>query len=137
MIDMVLAYQQQDDKGKSKRKLEVFEKHLKEEGLEIETEHATVMTQIRNLNRHFKMKPFSYFQASQDHKTSFMKIHAPNIVLERYADIVNMQKPIKVTIDIYLSLITKLCSVSLASHMEMMMETRRERRAGSKSFGIE
>ena len=97
---MVLAYQQQDDKGKSKRKLEVFEKHLKEEGLEIETEHATVMTQIRNLNRHFKMKPFSYFQASQDHKTSFMKIHAPNIVLERYADIVNMQKPIKVTIDI-------------------------------------
>ena len=42
MIDMVLAYQQQDDKGKSKRKLEVFEKHLKEEGLEIETEHATV-----------------------------------------------------------------------------------------------
>ena len=40
---MVLAYQQQDDKGKSKRKLEVFEKHLKEEGLEIETEHATVI----------------------------------------------------------------------------------------------
>ena len=137
MIDMVLAYQQQDDKGKSKRKLEVFEKHLKEEGLEIETEHATVMTQIRNLNRHFKMKPFSYFQASQDHKTSFMKIHAPNIVLERYADIVNMQKPIKVTIDILSLLITKLCSVSLASLTEMMMETRRERRAGSKSFGIE
>ena len=40
---MVLAYQEQDDKGKSKRKLEVFEKYLKEEGLEIETEHATVI----------------------------------------------------------------------------------------------
>ena len=66
-----------------------------------------------------------------------MKIHAPNIVLERYAEIVNMQKPIKVTIDILSLLITKLCSVSLASHTEMMMGTRRERRAGSKSFGIE
>ena len=32
-----------------------------------------------------------------------MKIHAPNIVLERYAEIVNMQKPIKVTIDITIS----------------------------------
>ena len=42
-IDMVLAYQQQDDKGRSKRKLEVFEKHLKEEGLEIETELETVL----------------------------------------------------------------------------------------------
>ena len=41
-IDMVLAYQHQDDKGRSKRKLEVFEKHLKEEGLEIETELETV-----------------------------------------------------------------------------------------------
>ena len=39
---MVLAYQHQDDKGRSKRKLEVFEKHLKEEGLEIETELETV-----------------------------------------------------------------------------------------------
>ena len=38
-------------------------------------------------------------QASQDHKTNFMKIHAPNIVLERYAEIVNMQKPIKVLED--------------------------------------
>ena len=40
---MVLAYQQQDDKGRSKKKLEVFEKHLKEEGLEIETELETVI----------------------------------------------------------------------------------------------
>ena len=39
---MVLAYQKQDDKGRSKKKLEVFEKHLKEEGLEIETELETV-----------------------------------------------------------------------------------------------
>ena len=42
-IDMVLAYQQQDDKERSKRKLEVFEKHLKEEGLEIEIELETVI----------------------------------------------------------------------------------------------
>lgn len=40
---MVLAYQQQADKGRSKKKLEVFEKHLKEEGLEIETELETVI----------------------------------------------------------------------------------------------
>ena len=53
MIDMVLAYQQQDDKGKSKRKLEVFEKHLKEEGLEIETEHATVINNEAKI-KHFK-----------------------------------------------------------------------------------
>ena len=38
-----------------------------------------------------------YLQASQDNKTNFLKIHAPNIVLERYAEIISMQKPIKVT----------------------------------------
>ena len=41
-IDMVLAYQEADDKGRAKSKLEVFEKHLKEEGLEIETALKTV-----------------------------------------------------------------------------------------------
>ena len=39
---MVLAYQEADDKGRAKSKLEVFEKHLKEEGLEIETALKTV-----------------------------------------------------------------------------------------------
>ena len=66
-----------------------------------------------------------------------MKIHAPNVVLERYAEIVNMQKPIKVTIDILSLLIIKLRSVSLASRTEMMMGTRRERKVGSRRFGIE
>ena len=41
-IDMVLAYE--DHGGKSTRKREVFEKHLKEEGLELETENRTVTT---------------------------------------------------------------------------------------------
>ena len=40
----------------------------------------------------------SYFQTSQDGRTNFLKVHAPEPVLERYADIINMQKPIKAKI---------------------------------------
>ena len=35
------------------------------------------------------------FQTSQDGRTNFLKVHAPLQVLQRYADIINMQKPIK------------------------------------------
>ena len=47
-IDMVLAYE--DHGGKSTRKREVFEKHLREEGLELETENRTVTTKKYLLN---------------------------------------------------------------------------------------
>ena len=43
----------------------------------------------------WKITLFSYFQTSQDGRTNFLKVHAPEPVLERYADIINMQKPIK------------------------------------------
>ena len=45
---MVLAYE--DHGGKSTRKREVFEKHLREEGLELETENRTVTTKKYLLN---------------------------------------------------------------------------------------
>ena len=41
-IDMVLAYQEDNDKNRSKKKREVFEKLLNEQGLELETEHKAV-----------------------------------------------------------------------------------------------
>ena len=37
----------------------------------------------------------SYFQTSQDGRTNFLKVHAPEPLLDRYAEIINMQKPIK------------------------------------------
>ena len=39
---MVLAYQEDNDKNRSKKKREVFEKLLNEQGLELETEHKAV-----------------------------------------------------------------------------------------------
>ena len=41
-IDMILAYQDENDKTRVKKKREVFEKLLKEQGLELETEYKTV-----------------------------------------------------------------------------------------------
>ena len=41
-IDMILAYQDENDKTRDKKKREVFEKLLKEQGLELETEYKTV-----------------------------------------------------------------------------------------------
>ena len=44
----------------------------------------------------FSMENFiSYFQTSQDGRTNFLKVHAPQPLLDRYAEIINMQKPIK------------------------------------------
>ena len=39
---MILAYLDENDKTKEKKKREVFEKLLKEQGLELETEYKTV-----------------------------------------------------------------------------------------------
>ena len=53
----------------------------------------------RNINfytfRNDALNVIWYFQTSQDGRTNFLKVHAPQPVLERYADIINMQKPIK------------------------------------------
>ena len=39
---MVIAYEDDEDKKGARKKREVFEKHLKDEGLELETEYKTV-----------------------------------------------------------------------------------------------
>ena len=39
---MILAYQDENEKSRTKKKREVFEKLLKEQGLELETEYKTV-----------------------------------------------------------------------------------------------
>ena len=41
-IDMILAYQDENEKTRVKKKREVFEKLLREQGLELETEYKAV-----------------------------------------------------------------------------------------------
>ena len=50
-IDMILAYQDENDKTRAKKKREVFEKLLKEQGLELETEYKTVSDFHLQINR--------------------------------------------------------------------------------------
>ena len=49
-----------------------------------------------NLNTFAFLTKFSSLQTSQDRKTNFLKVHAPWDILARYADILNLQRPIKV-----------------------------------------
>ena len=39
---------------------------------------------------------FGFVKNSQDKKTNFLKVHAPWEILARYADILNLQRPVKV-----------------------------------------
>ena len=47
---MILAYEDQEDKNRSKKKRETFEKHLRDQGLELETELKTVKVETLNAN---------------------------------------------------------------------------------------
>ncbi|KAK8720285.1 hypothetical protein OTU49_013442, partial [Cherax quadricarinatus] len=75
-IDFVLVYKEEDDPTRNERR-RVFEHNLKEEGLDLETEDKN---------------------QSQDGLTYFVKIHAPVDLLVRYAEVMNIKKPIKVSV---------------------------------------
>ena len=47
---MILAYEDQEDKNRSKKKRETFEKHLRDQGLELETELKTVKVETLKAN---------------------------------------------------------------------------------------
>uniref|UniRef100_A0A8C6P2K8 Anoctamin n=1 Tax=Nothobranchius furzeri TaxID=105023 RepID=A0A8C6P2K8_NOTFU len=72
-IDFVLSYIDDKDERKQERRRE-FEANLEKEGLELETEDKS---------------------DSKDHKTYFLKIHAPWNVLAKYADILKIKVPFK------------------------------------------
>ncbi|XP_042204998.1 anoctamin-4-like isoform X1 [Homarus americanus] len=72
-IDYVLVYREEDDPAKVEMR-KAFEENLLEKGLELETEDKN---------------------QSQDGETYFVKIHAPWDLLVRYAEIMNLKKPIK------------------------------------------
>uniref|UniRef100_A0A3B3X1S1 Anoctamin n=1 Tax=Poecilia mexicana TaxID=48701 RepID=A0A3B3X1S1_9TELE len=72
-IDFVLSYVDDKDERKQERRKE-FEANLQKEGLELETEDKS---------------------ESKDHKTYFLKIHAPWEVLATYADVLNIKVPFK------------------------------------------
>ncbi|XP_076076765.1 anoctamin-1-like isoform X4 [Mytilus galloprovincialis] len=76
-IDYVLAWELDDDDDKHKNRnikaREIFEKNLREEGLQLE-EDLTV---------------------SKDEEADFMKVHAPYEVLTRYAEILKLKMPVK------------------------------------------
>lgn len=71
-IDFMLAWA--DDLIRKEDKRRCFLEHLKKEGLEVETEHKS---------------------HSQDGKTYFAKLYAPWKVLTKYAEFLNMKKPLK------------------------------------------
>ncbi|XP_045615890.1 anoctamin-4 isoform X2 [Procambarus clarkii] len=72
-IDFVLVYREEEDPVHIEQR-RVFEQNLKEEGLDLETEDKN---------------------QSQDGLTYFVKVHAPWDLLVRYAEIMNIKKPIK------------------------------------------
>ncbi|XP_054900801.1 anoctamin-5b isoform X1 [Poeciliopsis prolifica] len=72
-IDFVLSYVDDKDERKQERRKE-FEANLLKEGLELETEDKS---------------------EAKDHKTYFLKIHAPWEVLATYADVLNIKVPFK------------------------------------------
>ncbi|XP_076011820.1 anoctamin-5-like [Genypterus blacodes] len=73
-IDFVLAYVDDKDGEKKQEKRRDFEANLEKEGLELETEDKT---------------------DAKDHKTYFLKVHAPWDVLAKYADILKIKVPFK------------------------------------------
>ena len=61
---MVLAYEDDEDKKGARKKREAFEKHLKDEGLELETEYKTV----RLIDGTELMKDFQLYKITIVHK---------------------------------------------------------------------
>ncbi|XP_054720857.1 anoctamin-5-like [Uloborus diversus] len=71
-IDFVLAFQDCDSRRSEFRKM--FQENLRKAGLHTELEDKSL---------------------SQDGKTYFLKIHAPNNVLRKHADVLGIKRPIK------------------------------------------
>ncbi|XP_040579928.1 anoctamin-5 isoform X2 [Lepeophtheirus salmonis] len=85
-IDIVLAYLEEDENDEigfqHSEIRKTFERNLRNEGLELELEP---------------------FQRSADGKTNFLKIYATEEALQKYADIMNIQTPIKKFTSIFYS----------------------------------
>lgn len=79
-IDMVLCYEEEEEgvmteqEAIRREQRQVFQENLVKEGLEIEVEPRTM---------------------SFDEKTSFVKIHIPWRVENRYAEVMNLKLPVK------------------------------------------
>uniref|UniRef100_A0A8C5GQI3 Anoctamin n=1 Tax=Gouania willdenowi TaxID=441366 RepID=A0A8C5GQI3_GOUWI len=73
-IDFVLSYLDDKDGEKKQERRREFEANLEKQGLELETEDKS---------------------DSKDHKTYFLKIHAPWHVLATYADVLKVKVPFK------------------------------------------
>ncbi|KAK2853960.1 hypothetical protein Q5P01_006621 [Channa striata] len=75
-IDFVLSYVDDKDGEKKQERRREFEANLEKAGLELETEDKA---------------------DSKDHKTYFLKIHAPWDVLATYADVLKIKVPFKIS----------------------------------------